>query len=225
MFFPITLLILLPFLYLVMRYKFQDKVGVRKKFADIMRQRGQKPMIVAPNHLTKIDSILLQIACVSSTDLFTKYSWVFWHVLDPINLPFLCPVLKVIPISRMGERKQVQQIKEKIKSHLQRGDLVVIFPEGSRSQTGKVDTENFQYGIGEIIQEIPNASVLCAYIRGKRQHHKSSIPSHAETLDVSLKVIEPMATSQGLRGAREISRQVIGTLQQMEEDYFASCRK
>ncbi len=41
----------------------------------------------------------------------------------------------------------------------------MIFPEGGRTRTGRVDTEGFSYGVGRFVKEFPDLKVMCLYLR------------------------------------------------------------
>ena len=60
----------------------------------------------------------------------------------------------------------------------------MIFPEGTRSRTGRIDTENFSYGAGRLIEHIPECQVLCIYLRGDKQNTYSSIPKFNDRLSI-----------------------------------------
>lgn len=222
LFHPVALLIVYGVFYGLLRCRIRNLAMLRKQFAEIVKTHQGKPILICPNHLTWVDSVIFQIAVLPPWKVFTNYRQVPWHVLDPINLPYLCPVIKTMPIERMGDRKRVELVKEKISYLIRKGDLVVIFPEGARSDTGRVNVEGFQYGAGDILRAIPTADVLCVYIRGDNQIFKSKLPNKGAIVDVEMKVIHPTTTFEGLRASRDIATQIINTLRSMEEGYFAS---
>ena len=96
----------------------------------------------------------------------------------------------------------------------------MIFPEGGRSRIGRVDTENFSYGVGSILQEYPEARVLCVFFRGRQQMDFSTLPARGDEFYVDLRLLRPESKDQGLRGARDISTQIIQALAEMEKEYF-----
>ena len=77
---------------------------------------------------------------------------------------------------------------------------MLIFPEGGRSRVGRVDTENFMYGVGRMLQEAPQARVLCVFARGVGQRVYSNYPKAGEAFVVRMKPIAPTTTVQGHAG-------------------------
>lgn len=120
----------------------------------------------------------------------------------------------------MGNRQHINKALEKIKYLLHRGEFVVIFPEGKRSITGRVDTQDFQYGVGDIVREVPDCHVLCIYLRADKQQARSDAPPYNSQIDISFKMIEPKTAFIGLRASRDIANQIINQLVAQETEYF-----
>src|SRR5690606_18124629 len=68
---------------------------------------------------------------------------------------------KCVYVQRGGPRHEVRRTLGRLVHLLRSGDVVSIFPEGGRSRTGRVDTENFAYGVGQLLLAVPEARVLC----------------------------------------------------------------
>src|SRR6266508_4537149 len=99
--------------------------------------------------------------------------------------------------------------------------ICTIFPEGGRSRTGRIDPERVTYGIGQILKDYDNPLVVCLYVRGKHQTTYSYLPRRGDEIYVDLELLEPKTEATGLRKARDIARQVIFKLKEMEDRYFA----
>jgi 1-acyl-sn-glycerol-3-phosphate acyltransferase len=84
-----------------------------------------------------------------------------------------------------------------------------------------VDTENFMYGVGRMLQETPNARVLCVFARGVGQKVYTNYPRRGESFFVRTKVIAPVTRFHGLRADRDLATQIIRQLSEMEQEYFA----
>ena len=97
----------------------------------------------------------------------------------------------------------------------------MIFPEGTRSRTGRITVETVSYGIGKIIKELPGCDVLCVYLRGASQDSYSHFPVKGETFSIDLELMAPVTKFKGLRAVRDYSAQVISRMKQMENRYFA----
>ncbi|MDZ4165096.1 MAG: hypothetical protein U1C55_08205, partial [Smithellaceae bacterium] len=118
---------------------------------------------------------------------------------------------------------EMKKVLEKCGYLLANAHSLMIFPEGGRSRTGRVDRENYTYGVGRFISAFPESRVLCLYLRGERQESYGNIPKWGERFYVA---VEPLAVergaSAGLRENRALAGQVIEKLAMMEEKYFAS---
>ena len=98
----------------------------------------------------------------------------------------------------------------------------MIFPEGKRSRTGRVDKEGFSYGVGRFVKNVENCKVMCMYLRGDKQDSYSIIPAWGEKFSIQIEIFTPKpAEGSELRVQREYATQIIDRLAQMEENYFA----
>ena len=94
-----------------------------------------------------------------------------WNLPDRQNIAgmrwwirVLCYVGKCMPVVRKATPEETRRTLDKVAFLLSRGQTVLVFPEGGRSRVGRVDTENFSYGVGRMLQETPAARVLCVYL-------------------------------------------------------------
>ena len=71
-----------------------------------------------------------------------------------------------------------------------------------------------------MIRSVPDCRVLCVYLRGERQAAYSDMPERNDRFDVALAEIEPKTDATGLRGSRELVRQVVRKLSELETEYF-----
>lgn len=208
-----------------MGYRIRHLAQTRAKWAKMMQEAGEGPTLVCLNHLTRIDSLIFQFAFMNPWKFAFNYRYLPWHVLELANIAFgpvrlLCYLIKTIPIVRMGNRHQIRSVEERVKTLLLQGDFVLIFPEGKRSATGRVDTVEFQYGIGNILRDLPTCRVLCGYLRAENQKTKSNLPPFGSVIDVSFTLLHPKSELSGLRAARDLANQVVNKLADMENTYF-----
>jgi 1-acyl-sn-glycerol-3-phosphate acyltransferase len=129
-------------------------------------------------------------------------------------------VVKCIPVRRGGDRREVGRVLARFTWLLSRGETGLMFPEGGRSRTGRVDTGATTYGVGRIVRALPGARVLCVYLRGERQETWSDAPVRGERFRVVVEELEPKSERGGLRGSIEVSQQVLGKLAEMEQEHF-----
>lgn len=57
---------------------------------------------------------------------------------------------KCLPIEREGDSKHKELIMAKIKYLLNKNELFILFPEGTRSRTGRIAIDDATYGVGSI---------------------------------------------------------------------------
>lgn len=208
------------------RYRIEDLQRVRAEFLALVgRDRG--PLLICANHLTLIDSLVLQWAMASGWRIAPRRRLFPWNLPDKRNLAtrwwwqvigYLC---KCIPVVRNATPDETRRTLDKVTWLLRRGQSVVIFPEGGRSRVGKVDVDSATYGVGRILQAVPGTPVLCVFLRGRGQQAYSDYPAKGESFVVRQERITPATTADGMRGARDMARQIVGRLSEMEQRYFA----
>ncbi|MDI9569511.1 MAG: lysophospholipid acyltransferase family protein [Pseudomonadota bacterium] len=213
--------------------------GYRVRATDAMRRRWKElrkehpgPWLICGNHLTLIDSMLIVYALMSLVDHWREFRAIPWNLPEKANFQrqlwkaALCYLAKCIPVRRGGNQEEMWETMAKCKEVLRRRQVLMIFPEGGRSRTGRVDKENFSYGVGRLLQDHPSCRVLCVYLRGDGQECYSDLPARGETFTVHLEAFHPRRPErEGLRGQRELAGQIISRLVQMEEKYFAHHRQ
>jgi len=206
------------------RYRIKNLGDVRKQFKAAASQCS--PLIICPNHLTLIDSVLLHWALAPLSWYIFHYRHFSWNLPAKENVEkklswrIITFVTKCMSIDRLAGTDNAKEMLDNVRNCLRRGDLVTIFPEGTRSRSGNVEIENVTYGVGKIIQSLPECRVLCVYLRGEGQGAHSDYPRRGERFDLQLELIQPRTASQGLRAVKEISHQVINKLKSMEELYL-----
>jgi 1-acyl-sn-glycerol-3-phosphate acyltransferase len=215
----------------MMRYRVRDLDALRKACGREFREhRG--PWIVCSNHLTMVDSMILTYAMFSLSRHVTDFQRIPWNLPERDNfqrnpvLAVLCYFAKCIPINRGGSRDEMRKTLEKCDYVLGLGQNLLIFPEGGRSRTGRVNREGYSYGVGRFVREFENGRVMCLYLRGDHQHTFGRMPRFRECFTMKMDVFKPeRLASGGLRAQREYAGQIIKRLVEMEEDYFASRRE
>lgn len=208
------------------QYRINELRAIRKRYKKLLRSR-KRPLIICANHLTKIDSLVLQWGLASFCSYFVCFKRFSWNLPERkrykhnLFFRFVCYIGCCIPIDRGGDRKLVNRTLDKVKFLLQSKGIAMIFPEGKRSVTGKVDTEDYAYGVGRLIKSIKECDVLCIYMRGRHQETKSSVPAVGEQFYFDMQLITPESVYAGVRATRELAFQIINQLSKMEKKYFA----
>jgi 1-acyl-sn-glycerol-3-phosphate acyltransferase len=185
-----------------------------------------RPTLVCANHLTMYDSMFLHHAFGSTLDYLLDFRLFSWNVPAVENFArtplwrALVYLGKCIPIDRAADDEHHKAILGKITYLVANGDVATIFPEGGRSRTGRVEVEQVTYGVGRILASLDRPQVICAYLRGEKQETYGQAPARGDRLHLRVEVIEPRTDHAGLRGARDLARQVIGKLHAMEQAHF-----
>lgn len=207
------------------RYRILRRSEVRRQFQEIVRSR--QSLLVCSNHLTLIDSIILIWALAPIARYVFNYRLFCWNLPAVENTrkhrswSLITYLSKCILVDRLGDVEHTGAVLAKVCHLLRRGELVMLFPEGTRSRSGRVDPCAVTYGVGRILQKVPDCRVLCAYMRGRGQETYSDFPKRGETFELELEVMQPQTALGGLRGARDCSRQIVAKLKEMEDRYFA----
>ncbi len=225
--------LLAPLYFLFMKfrgYRIMDLDKIRRQWAGLLKNhRG--PWLICGNHLTLIDSIIMIYALVSLGGHIKGFQRLPWNLPERANfqqnlfMVILCYLSKCIPVSRGGDREEMQATLARCNYLLERRQVLMVFPEGRRSRSGRVDTENFSYGVGRFLQGHRDCRVLCVYLRGDAQILYGDMPGRGETFTITMDAFLPaIPAGQGLRAQRDLVGQIVRRLAQMEE-YFAQHRE
>jgi hypothetical protein len=229
----LAVIVTAPLLFLcarLMGWRIRDLERVRNEVAyRLWTHEG--PWLVCANHLTMVDSFLISYGMASLSGHILQFRHVPWNLPDRKNFqknPFLavlCYLAKCLPVDRGGSRGELQRVLEKCRTLLAGKNSLMIFPEGGRSRTGRVERENYAYGVGRFLDEFDQCRVLLVYLRGDHQQSYGTIPCRGETFTMNVEAFDPRRTpGGGLRFQREYARQIIEKLVRMEEEWFASRR-
>ncbi|MFN3716045.1 MAG: lysophospholipid acyltransferase family protein [Thiobacillus sp.] len=147
------LLIVRPFLALVL--------GVNLRHAERLPQTG--PAILAANHNSHLDTLLLmslyplaklsRVRPVAAADYFLKNPFVAWFALN---------IMHILPLARRP--KPGQPPLAHIEAALAAGDILILFPEGSRGEPEKRSA--LKSGIAHLMETAPTVPVIPIYLRG-----------------------------------------------------------
>lgn len=220
----------LPIVGFVMRYYYRVRIrnldGIRKKYREIVRS-NDKPLLICANHLTLVDSFLVCWALAPPFWYMFNFSALPWHVPERRNFAttwysrLITYILKCVHIVRGSAGRDISQVLHRLIYLLSKRQIVMMFPDGGRSRTGRIETDTPAQGIGRIIAALPNCRVLCVYLRGDKQVSWSNFPMRKENFYVDVSLIEPKSQERGVRRSRDLVRQVSSRLAAMEQYYFA----
>jgi len=224
----LSIFVIAPLTYLcvkVMGYRVRELKRTRRMIRNLFKEhRGA--WIICPNHLTMIDSIILQCAMAPLHGYMLRYRRFPWNLPERANfqknifLTIICYLSKCIPVSRGGDRGKMKSILDRCGYLLKRRESLLIFPEGGRSRTGRVNVENSSYGVGRLVANASNCRVMCMYLRGDRQETYGGIPRFGERFTIQIEAFTPEMEGRGLKAQRDCARQIVERLARMEEEYF-----
>ena len=218
----------LCFLFVRLRgYRIRDLKRIRSEVRRIYRAYDG-PWIVCPNHLTMIDSLVVSYGMFSLADHILHFRRVLWNLPERKNfqrnlfLALICYLAKCLPVDRGGSREEIQRLLEKCCRVLDWGQALLVFPEGGRSRTARINQENFSYGVGRFLDEKSRCRVMLVYLRGDGQERYGTMPRFGERFTMAVEVFDPgVVEVAGLRRQREYARRIIERLAGMEGEYFA----
>ena len=206
-------------------YRIANAAAAREEYRRI-RATHRGPLVVCANHLTLIDSALIAWALGTTKTYLRDYGALPWNVPEARNFAasvlqrVTTYVMKCLPITRGGDRNEVSRVLSEFTHVLSWGEVGLVFPEGGRSRTGRIDVELAAAGVGRVVNGLAGCKVLCVYLRGDHQEAFSDYPVRGERFTVGLRLVEPRSDHRGLRASREVSRQILAELADMERQYF-----
>lgn len=134
------------------------------------------PAIVAANHNSHVDTIVLlclfpatllhKVRPVAAADHFDKGGFGSW---------FSRNIIGIIPIKR-GGASRTEDVLLGAKDALTRGEILVVFPEGSRGEPEEM--ARFKTGVARLVEFCPQAAVTPVYLQGAGR----SLPKGAKLL-------------------------------------------
>jgi hypothetical protein len=223
-----TVMITAPLIWLAVKatgYRIRNLRDVRKKVRDLMHGHPG-PWLICANHLTLIDSVVLAYAMFPVWRYALDYRRLPWNVPEKTNFSrslwvrLTCYLTKCIPVTRGGDRNAVRSTMDKCSFLLKKGENLMIFPEGTRSRSGRVDTQDFSYGVGRLLRAIPDCRIMAVYLRGDGQKTWSGFPRFGEIFSINVEECRPETRLTGLRAQRDCAEQIVRQLSKMETDYF-----
>ncbi len=125
------------------------------------RLPSQGPALIVANHNSHLDtltlislmplSLLPKVRPVAALDYFMKNKWLAW---------FATRIIGILPIDRQGGGNPLAGPNAALK----RGEILVLFPEGSRGEPEKL-TE-FKRGVALLVKDNPDVPVIPVFMHG-----------------------------------------------------------
>jgi len=208
----------------ILKYKLHNAKEVKATYKKLVTTKD--PVLLCMNHLTMIDSNILIWAAAKLPFYLFHYKKLTWNIpaIENFKKTVMRRVItylgKCIPVDRAGSKKHHDMVLLKTIYLMKKGHVFTYFPEGGRSRTTRIDMDNIRYGVGKLVNEVPNLKAVCVYMRGDSQDDYSEIPKKGECFTVNFREFYPKTEKTGLRAHRELSQQIMQTLKEMEDEYF-----
>lgn len=220
---PLWVPLLIGVMRLVLGWRIEDAAAVRREYARL-RRTSTAPLLVCANHLTMLDSFVVAWAIGGVGFYLRDFAAMPWNTPERTLFAargwqrVLVWLFKCVPIERGTDRAEIARTLAKIRFLLEGREAVLIFPEGGRSRSGRVEVDAAAHGVGRLVTSLPGCRVFCVYLRGRGQASFSDAPRRGERFDVSASVIEPKSDRRGVRGSVDVSRQIVGRLAELERE-------
>lgn len=210
-------------LRLVLRGHVEGRRSARREYRRLTRD-SEAPLLVCANHLTMADSFLVADALGSPADYLLRFRTLPWNLPDRDTFAgrwwsrALAYGAKCIPMPRGGARREVARALGRLRHLLARGEVALVFPEGGRSRSGRVELASAAHGVGRLVRSLPRCRVLCVYLRGAGQTTWSKLPRRGEHFRLRTALLEPKSEHEGVRGSLEVARQIVAKLAELERE-------
>jgi 1-acyl-sn-glycerol-3-phosphate acyltransferase len=119
------------------------------------------PLLIVANHASWLDPVFLaKVLPRPITPMMTSKFYDIWFLR-----PLLKYVFKVIVVPDVKVRREAPELQLAIAA-LDRGEVVVIFPEGALRRKEEVPLKRFGQGVWKILRERPETPVVSCWIEG-----------------------------------------------------------
>jgi 1-acyl-sn-glycerol-3-phosphate acyltransferase len=137
-------------------------IGINVRRRQLLPTSG--PAVIVANHNSHLDTLVLttlfplrmlhRIRPVAAADYFLKNRWITWFSLR---------ILNIIPLQRGGGGAGRDSFAA-IHAALDDGDIVIIFPEGSRGEPEVI--QRYRSGIYHLVQDRPDVPIYPVFLHG-----------------------------------------------------------
>ena len=140
-------------------------LGTNLRHSD--RIPGQGPAIVVANHNSHLDVFaLMNVLGLRRLRHVRPVAAADYFLTRPLRSWFARRIVGIIPIDRkhVGRREDGKHPLEPISNALDNGDIVLLFPEGTRGEPEQMN--ELQSGIAHLARRHPSVPVIPVFMRG-----------------------------------------------------------
>jgi 1-acyl-sn-glycerol-3-phosphate acyltransferase len=137
-------------------------LGISGRYRFSLPKKG--PAIIVANHNSHLDTLVLmtlfpitltnRIRPVAAADYFLKNRFLAWFSLN---------IMHILPIKRTGAKK-IDDLFANVHEALANGDIVILYPEGSRGEPEKL--QNYKSGIFHLTRGCPDVPIYPTFMHG-----------------------------------------------------------
>ncbi len=156
--------------------------GWRVKVLNRHKIDPKETYVMVSNHQSQIDILVL-------SNLFTHFKWV--SKIEAFKIPIIgwnMYMNNYIPIKR-GDKKSIARMMSLCNKAIQNGNSLMIFPEGTRSKTGKLRT--FKTGAFSIALS-NKVTILPIAISGTRKVLPKDTLMFTSRCDMEVRILDPI---------------------------------
>jgi len=137
-------IIVTPIIWLVL--------GLNVRRGELLPKNG--PAIIVANHNSHLDTMVIMVLLrrllpivkpVAAADYFLKNKYIAWFALN---------IIGIVPIYRASGKDALEPAKQALKD----GNIIIIFPEGSRGEPGVM--QELKKGVSFLAKEFPDIPVI-----------------------------------------------------------------
>lgn len=123
------------------------------------------PAIVAANHNSHVDTlVLLTIFPVGVVSKVRPAAASDYFLRDPVIGWFSRNLVGIVPVAR-GRVKEGEDVLGPAREALERGDIVIVFPEGTRGDATD-EMGRLKNGVARLAEAFPEAPVIPVWLEG-----------------------------------------------------------
>ncbi len=151
------------FFLLIVRPILTVILGANVRQRELLPRKG--PAIIVANHNSHLDTLILMtlfrlgdlphLRPVAAMDYFMRSRPMAW---------FATNIIGIIPIVRAGRDKSGDHPLASCERALDRGDILIVFPEGSRGEPERLS--QFKKGVAHLVRERPHTPVHPLFMHG-----------------------------------------------------------